>query len=121
MKKVLIVDDQPDIRKLIRMTLEFEDDYQCKEAYNGETALLAIDEWKPDVVVLDVMMPGRYNGLEVCRQIKSAVKAPTKVILLTARGQARDLEEGENAGADKYVVKPFSPGDLVKHVESVSV
>jgi len=119
-KKILIVDDQADIRKLIRMTLEFEDDFQCKEAYNGETALLAIDEWKPDVVVLDVMMPGRYNGLDVCKQIKSAVKPPTKVILLTARGQARDLEEGEKAGADRYVVKPFSPGDLVDHIAAVS-
>jgi two-component system phosphate regulon response regulator PhoB len=113
MKKVLIVDDQPDIRKLIRMTLEFED-YDIKEASTAPSGLEATKAWRPDVVLCDVMMPGDYDGVELCRRVKGqADLARTKVVMLTARGQARDLEEGQKAGADVYLVKPFSPTQLV--------
>jgi two-component system phosphate regulon response regulator PhoB len=113
MKKVLIVDDQPDIRKLIRMTLEFED-YDIKEAATGPSGLETTKAWRPDVVLCDVMMPGDYDGVEMCRRVKAqADLARTKVVMLTARGQARDLEEGQKAGADVYLVKPFSPTQLV--------
>lgn len=113
MKKILIVDDHADIRRLIRMTLEFED-YDIREAPHGEAALDMARELAPDLVLLDVMMPGAINGLEVCRQLRAgaAGKGP-RVIMLSARGQAADREAGLQAGADTYLVKPFSPLQLI--------
>lgn len=114
MKKILIVDDHADIRRLIRMTLEFED-YDVREAAEGETALALAREFEPDLVLLDVMMPGAINGLDVCRQLRSD-RAPgtgPRVIMLSARGQASDREAGLQAGADTYLVKPFSPLQLI--------
>jgi len=111
MKNILIVDDHADIRRLIRMTLEFED-YEIREAANGEAALALAAQREPDLVLLDVMMPGTINGLDVCRTLRSAGRAP-KVIILSARGQAGDREAGLQAGADAYLVKPFSPLQLI--------
>ncbi len=109
MKRVLIVEDQSDIRKLIRMTLEFED-YEIHEAADGAFGLRMASAVGPDLVLLDVMMPGELDGLQVCQRIKSDPKLKhLKVVLLTARGQARDRESGQQAGADEYLVKPFSP------------
>lgn len=110
MKKILIVDDHADIRRLIRMTLEFED-YDIREAADGEAALEMAAQQSPDLVLLDVMMPGRINGLEVCRHLSGA--AGPRVIMLSARGQAGDREAGLQAGADAYLVKPFSPLQLI--------
>ena len=117
MKKILIVEDQPDIRKLIRMTLEFED-YEIHEAADGAFGLRMASAVGPDLVLLDVMMPGELDGLQVCQRIKSDPKlAGLKVVLLTARGQARDREAGQVAGADDYLVKPFSPLQLIETIE----
>lgn len=114
--RILIVDDQPELRKLVRMTLEFED-YQLDEAQDGASALDAVDRHRPEVVILDVMMPGELSGYDVCARIKSDARAQgTKVILLTARGQQADLARGREAGADHYVVKPFSPLELLDSV-----
>lgn len=117
MKRVLIVEDQTDIRKLIRMTLEFED-YEIHEASDGSFGLRLAGAVRPDLVLLDVMMPGDMDGLQVCRAIKTdpALKG-IKVVLLSARGQARDLEAGKQAGADEYLVKPFSPLQLIDTIE----
>jgi two-component system phosphate regulon response regulator PhoB len=115
MTKVLIVDDQKDIRSLIRMTLEFEDGLDVQEAENGAQALDTIRVWNPDIVLLDVMIPGLMNGLDVCKKLKGSTPSP-KVVMLTARGQARDIEEGAKCGADLYIVKPFSPMDLVDKI-----
>ncbi|MFG6487032.1 response regulator transcription factor [Roseateles sp. BYS78W] len=114
MKTILIVDDHADIRRLIRMTLEFED-YDIREAADGETALRMAQEQRPDLVLLDVMMPGPVNGLEVCRRLRADVPAGQgpRVIMLSARGQASDREAGLQAGADIYLVKPFSPLQLI--------
>lgn len=113
MKKILIVDDHADIRRLIRMTLEFES-HDIYEAEDGATALRLAQTLKPDLVLLDVMMPGYLNGLDVCRRLKSdPLLLGPAVILLTARGQARDCEAGRLAGADAYLVKPFSPLQLI--------
>lgn len=114
MRKILIVDDHADIRRLIRMTLEFED-YEIREAADGDAALQAAAEMQPDLVLLDVMMPGSVNGLEVCRRLRSAAPAGggPRVIMLSARGQASDREAGLQAGADTYLVKPFSPLQLI--------
>lgn len=117
MKRVLIVEDQPDIRKLIRMTLEFEA-YEIHEAADGAFGLNLALATRPDIVLLDVMMPGELDGLQVCHRLKNdpATRA-IKVILLTARGQARDREAGRLAGADEYLVKPFSPLQLIETIE----
>jgi two-component system phosphate regulon response regulator PhoB len=117
MKRVLIVEDQADIRKLIRMTLEFEQ-YEIHEASDGAFGLRMAQALKPDLMLLDVMMPGELDGLQVCQRLKSdPVTKRIKVVLLTARGQARDREVGQAAGADEYLVKPFSPLQLIDTIE----
>ena len=113
MNKILIVDDHSDIRKLIRMTLEF-DGYEIHEAVDGESALQVASAVRPDLVLLDVMMPGAVDGLECCRRLRAdPVLAGAHVMLLSARGHARDREAGLQAGADTYLVKPFSPLQLI--------
>lgn len=117
MKRILIVEDQPDIRKLIRMTLEFED-YEIHEATDGAFGLRMAKAVKPDLILLDVMMPGELDGLQVCQRVKAdADLRATRVVLLTARGQVRDREAGQVAGADEYLVKPFSPLQLIDTLE----
>ena len=117
--RILIVEDQPDICKLIRMTLEFGD-FEIHEAHDGESGLNMARAIKPDVIRLDVMMPGLLDGYQVCDRIKKDPELRTiKVAMLTARGQATDLAAGEAAGADAYLVKPFSPLELIDRVESL--
>lgn len=117
MKRVLIVEDQADIRKLIRMTLEFED-YEIHEASDGGFGLNLARATRPDIVLLDVMMPGELDGLQVCQHLKNdPATRHVKVVLLTARGQARDRNAGQQAGADEYLVKPFSPLQLIETIE----
>lgn len=117
MNRVLIVEDQADIRKLIRMTLEFEA-YEIHEAGDGASGLRLARAVRPDLVLLDVMMPGELDGLQVCQRLKQdSVTKHIKVVLLTARGQARDREAGQHAGADEYLVKPFSPLQLIETIE----
>ena len=117
-RNALIVDDQPDIRKLILMTMESED-FELHETDNGVDALRLAQNLRPSVVLLDVMMPGGLDGYQVCEKIKSdsVLKGTTKVILLTARGQRTDVEQGQNAGCDAYLVKPFSPIELLDTVD----
>jgi CheY-like chemotaxis protein len=120
MKRVLIVEDQPDIRKLIHMTLEFEA-YDIHEAGDGLQGLQMASALKPDLMLLDIMMPGELDGLQVCQRIKAdAELAGIKIVLLTARGQARDREAGSQAGADDYLVKPFSPLQLIETIERLT-
>jgi len=113
MSKVLIVEDQSDIRRLIRWALEF-DGHEIREAANGETGLAVAKVWRPDMMVLDVMMPGRLDGLQVCEQVKAdpLLSSSTRVLLLSARTQQRDKDAGLRAGADAYLGKPFSPLEL---------
>jgi len=119
-QRILIVEDQPDICKLIRMTLEFSD-FEIHEANDGESGLNMARAVSPHVMLLDVMMPGLLDGYQVCTRIKQdpAMKH-IKVIMLTARGQASDLEAGQAAGADAYLVKPFSPLELIDRVEAMA-
>jgi CheY-like chemotaxis protein len=117
-KNILIVDDQGELRKLIRMTLDFGD-YELHEAEDGQRALELAKASQPDLVVLDVMMPGEFDGYQVCEKLKKDNNGKNPVvILLTARGQKSDLEEGGRVGADSYLVKPFSPLELIKKVNS---
>ena len=94
MKRVLIVEDQADIRKLIRMTLEFEP-YEIHEAADGTEGLRLADEVAPDLILLDVMMPGELDGLQVCARVRAnPALRDTRVVLLTARGQNQDRDAG---------------------------
>ncbi|WP_300435479.1 response regulator [Zoogloea sp.] len=116
---VLVVEDQPDIRKLIRMTLDFGE-FEVHEAENGVSGLRMLGAVRPNIVLLDVMMPGELDGFQVCRKIKEAREtAGTMVVMLTARGQQADLNAGRDAGADAYLTKPFSPLELIDKVESL--
>ena len=115
MPTVLIVDDEQHIRLLIEQTLEeLEDEgVQLLTASNGEEALDVVSIHRPEVVFLDVMMP-KKNGFEVCEAIKhERGMSATRVVLLTAKGQAVDRERGLAAGADRYLTKPFDPDDLL--------
>ncbi|HEX5591476.1 MAG TPA: response regulator [Candidatus Limnocylindrales bacterium] len=115
MPTVLIVDDEQHIRLLIEQTLEeLEDEgVQLLTAQDGEEALGVVEVHHPELVFLDVMMP-KKNGFEVCAAIKGTqATAATKVVLLTAKGQAVDREAGVAAGADRYVTKPFDPDELL--------
>ncbi|MFB0980475.1 MAG: response regulator [Alteromonadaceae bacterium] len=118
-KIILIVDDQSELRKLVRMTLDFGD-YELYEAEDGQQALDVTRMIQPDLVILDVMMPGKVDGYQVCQKLKleNTGKIPY-VMLLTARGQKTDLEEGKRVGADKYIVKPFSPLELIGNVKNI--
>jgi CheY-like chemotaxis protein len=117
MKRVLIVEDQADIRKLIRMTLEFEP-YEIHEAADGVEGLRLANAIHPDLILLDVMMPGELDGLQVCAKVRAnPLLQGTRVVLLTARGQIRDRDAGQQAGADEYLIKPFSPLQLIETIE----
>jgi DNA-binding response OmpR family regulator len=117
MKRVLIVEDQADIRKLIRMTLEFEP-YEIHEAADGVAGLRLANAIQPDLILLDVMMPGELDGLQVCAKVRAnPALQGTRVVLLTARGQIRDRDAGQQAGADEYLIKPFSPLQLIETIE----
>ncbi|MDB5999891.1 MAG: response regulator receiver protein [Rhizobacter sp.] len=117
--KVLIVEDQPDLRKLIRMTLEFGE-YDIHEASDGEHGLLLARLVNPKVIILDVMMPGQLDGFQVCRCVKEdPLLKGVLVVMLTARGQLEDISAGELAGADAYFIKPFSPIDLIDRIDEL--
>jgi DNA-binding response OmpR family regulator len=120
MTHVLMIEDHADIRRLIRMTLELED-CQVEESNNGARGLEAAQRGRPDIVLLDVMMPGELDGLAVCRRIKAdPTLQRTRVIMLSACGTAADIEKGRLAGADAYLVKPFSPLQLMRRVAELS-
>jgi DNA-binding response OmpR family regulator len=113
--KILIADDEALIRLLIEQTLEDLEDGEIEilTADNGEKALDVARREYPKLIFLDVMMP-RLDGFEVCRAVKSdSSLASAFVVLLTAKGQAVDLENGRKAGADIYMTKPFDPDELL--------
>jgi CheY-like chemotaxis protein len=119
-QRILIVEDQSDICKLIRMTLEFSD-FEIHEAHDGETGLNLARALQPHVVLMDVMMPGLLDGYQACARIKQdPALRHIRVIMLTARGQASDIDAGQAAGADAYLVKPFSPLELIDRVEGMA-
>lgn len=119
MKKILIVEDQDEIRELIRVTLEFES-YEIHEASNGDEGLSLAQRLKPDLVLLDVMMPGGIDGLQVCQRIKADPQLKrSKVVMLSAKGAAADKQAGSQVGADQYLIKPFSPLELIAVINKV--
>lgn len=118
MRKLLIADDESGIRSLVRMTLE-RDSYTILEASDGEEAIALAREFRPEVVLLDVMMPG-LSGFDVCRALKGdPTTAEATVVLLTAKAQESDRAAGIAAGADDYFTKPFSPIALLRKIDQV--
>jgi two-component system, OmpR family, phosphate regulon response regulator PhoB len=115
MTTVLVVDDEPTIREIVAGYLEREG-YRTLEAADGNRARELLEREPPDLVVLDVMLPGA-DGLELCRWIRSRSRLP--VIMLTARGEESDRIVGLELGADDYVTKPFSPRELAARVRTV--
>jgi len=115
MATVLVVDDEPIVREVVVRYLAREG-HRTLEAADGRAARDAIERSEPDLVVLDVMLPG-VDGLELCRWIRSSSELP--VIMLTARGEEADRIVGLELGADDYVTKPFSPRELAARVRSV--
>ncbi|WP_374347647.1 response regulator transcription factor [Chitinimonas sp.] len=116
---LLVVEDQTDIRKLIRMTLSFGD-YEVQEADHGLLGLKMAEAMHPALILLDVMMPGELDGLQVCQRIRAdPALRDTLVVMLTARGQQADFDAGKAAGVDAYLTKPFSPLELIDTVENL--
>jgi DNA-binding response OmpR family regulator len=118
MTAILVADDDMDIRDLVAFKLE-QAGFDVTAVDNGLAALTAARLELPDLVVLDVMMPG-MSGIDVCRELRNdRSTSGLPIILLTARAQEGDVEVGFGAGADDYIVKPFSPRELVTRVEAV--
>ncbi|MGH9243418.1 MAG: response regulator transcription factor [Acidimicrobiales bacterium] len=112
---VLVADDDPDIRELVIFKLE-QAGYTVHAVADGEAAIAAAVALSPDLVLLDIMMPG-LNGFDVCRKLRAHDDtATTPVIMLTAKAQEADVETGFAVGADDYIVKPFSPRELLTRV-----
>jgi DNA-binding response OmpR family regulator len=117
-KTVLVVDDEQDILDLVRFRLE-HDGYRVITASDGQAGLALAREERPDLCILDVMMP-KLTGLEVLAHLRAdPATADTPVILLTARGQDADVDRGFELGAQDYVTKPFSPKELRRRVHAL--
>jgi DNA-binding response OmpR family regulator len=115
---ILVVDDEDDVRDLVVSNLR-RTGFNTIEAADGESALAAIHESRPDAVILDVMMP-KMDGFAVCEEIRNhpAIKT-TPVIILTAKGRPTDRISGLEKGADDYVPKPFSPKELILRLQAI--
>ncbi len=119
-KIILVIEDQPEIRKLICMTMDY-DGFEVHEADNGDTGLRMVKALRPHIVLLDVMMPGQLDGIQVCERIRADPEiAHIPVVMLTARSQQTDLEAGRRAGCNAYLTKPFSPLQLIETVERLA-
>ena len=114
-KKILIVDDDKNICELLRLYLDKEG-YETQICYDGEAAVAQFEEWEPDLVLLDVMMP-KLDGWETCRKIRASSAVP--IIMLTAKGETFDKVLGLELGADDYIVKPFDTKEVVARIKAV--
>ena len=116
--KILIVEDEPSMVELLRYNLESEG-FEVSSALDGEEAWLSIEEQKPDMVLLDWMLP-KLSGIEICRRLRRDQEFRNlPVIMITARGEESDRVRGLDVGADDYVSKPFSPAELMARIRAV--
>lgn len=116
--RVLIVEDDPALVEILKYNLQSEG-FETAIAMDGEAGLAAIDEEEPDLVIMDWMLPN-LSGVEACRRIRRRHEgAELPVIMLTAKGEERDRVQGLESGADDYMVKPFSPSELIARVRAV--
>jgi len=117
-KRVLIVDDEPNIVTALEFLLE-KRGYEVKVAVNGEQALAQLDAFRPDLVLLDVMMP-KVSGYEVCQRMRSQPQwQGIKIVMLSAKGREVEVSKGMSLGADLYVTKPFSSAELVATIDNL--
>ncbi len=114
--RVLVVDDEPKLVKLVRAVLQ-ADGFEVETATNGEEALRQVEETQPDLVLLDILLPGELDGYQVCRRIREC--SPVPVIMLTAKAQENDKIRGFETGADDYLTKPFSSRELLARAKAV--
>ena len=118
-KRILLVDDEEPVRSLVAATISSDGRYQLLEARDGREALEVACREKPDLILLDILMPG-MDGFEVCRRLKASPQMrDTCIIMLTALAQEAERQQGKEAGADDYFTKPFSPTALLRKVEEV--
>ena len=118
-KKILLADDEEPVRALVAATIRDDARYEILEAKDGVEALAIARKEKPDLILLDIMMP-RMDGFEVCRHLKSDPKTSgIAIIMLTALAQNADKERAKEVGANGYFAKPFSPTALLKKLEEV--
>ena len=115
---ILIVEDEPPLAEMLKYNIESEG-FRALVAIGGEEALLLVAEESPDLVILDWMLPD-LSGIEVCRRLKTGQKTKTlPIIMLTARGEEDDRVRGLDNGADDYVVKPYSPSEMLARIRAV--
>ena len=114
-RKILVVDDEERMVRFIRLNLE-HDGFLVSEAFNGRDALHQLRDVSPDLILLDVMMPG-LDGFEILEMVRETSKVP--VLMLTAKGEEEDRIRGLDLGADDYITKPFSPREMVSRVKAV--
>ena len=112
--KVLIVDDEPNIVLALDFLMK-QQGYETRVARDGDEALSEVERFRPDLVLLDVMLP-RRDGFEVCQRLRAEGWSELKIVMLTAKGRDVEIEKGLALGADDYVTKPFSTGELVARV-----
>lgn len=118
--KVLIVDDEPINVKLIEEILQYEEDFTCKTAVNGDEALSILSDYHPDIILLDIMMPG-MSGYDVCRRIKKDKRHKfAKVLMISGKAMVEERLEGYEAGADDYITKPFIDDELLAKLKVFS-
>ena len=118
LKRILIVDDEEGIVKVVKMYLEHHD-YEVITASDGQEGLMRAKTEKPDLIVLDLMLP-KINGYKVCGLLKKDTKyAKTPIVLFTAKAQEKDVKLGEEVGADAYLIKPFEPEVLLSKIEEL--
>lgn len=119
--KVLIVDDEQTNIKILLEILEFEDEYITTSVTSGEECLEILPEFQPDVILLDIMMPG-MDGYEVCKRIKNDPEhAEIKIIMLSGRAMQNEINNGFSAGADQYLSKPFGMDELLDTLKTVQL
>lgn len=117
-KRVLIADDEPNIVVSLEFLME-RNGYQIRIAKDGEEVLRAVEEYRPDLILLDVMLPGK-SGFEVCQKIReNPAWQGIKIIMLTAKGRDTEVAKGLALGADAYVTKPFSTKELLAQVKQI--
>ncbi|WP_417726265.1 response regulator transcription factor [Roseovarius sp.] len=119
-KRVLVIEDEPNIIEAVSFILS-RDGWEVKTHANGHDAMEAVRARAPDLIILDVMLPGK-SGFDILQEIRAdAVYARTPVLMLTARGQTKDREMAERAGASQYMTKPFSNADVLAAVRALVV
>ena len=118
-RRVLIVDDEPNIVTSLTFLMK-KSGFETSVARDGDEALAEVERFRPDLVLLDVMMPKR-DGFEVCQKLRASGQTQLKIVLLTAKGREAEVAKGLAIGADAYVTKPFSTRDLVDLVNGLLV